>query len=396
MKKTFCVLFICILLFESCSSKKKKETNETDVLPLNIDLNQSWNKKVEDFFNYDSFIYLEQTDKSLISHISKIEIHKGRIYILDSNQACLVVFNSQGSFLYSIRTKGAGPKEYLYLNDFYIENDGLFLYDGIQGKLLHYDLQANFIAKYDVPVGCNFTRLKNGNWLFYLGNGASKKGKSKMLLNNLLICNKQFEIIDEYLPINQYMTGRRYAMNIQNIFSTYGEKLYILPLLSYYIYSYDEEKQQIIPQYKIIFKGQEDKFIDGNTSEENVQRYMSLLKKREIATHLNSFYKVENILIFSFSCSLNGTTMCLFNEKSKKAELCLFNKDANGIAFIPVEYKTDKKDSKILSIIKQGDFFKYKKNNPRNSLIKEIDEVIGSQEDSNPVLIFYTLKKTFN
>jgi len=85
--------------------------------------------------------------------------------------------------------------------------------------------------------------------------------------------------------------------------------------------------------------------------------------------------------------------LCLFNESEQKATVCDPTFDANGLFFNPINYFSNKKDEKIISIIEGAKFEICKKSDKNdNPVINDIYNSIDDLSDSNPILVFYTLK----
>jgi len=87
--------------------------------------------------------------------------------------------------------------------------------------------------------------------------------------------------------------------------------------------------------------------------------------------------------------------MAVYDEMSKRTELCKYQLDSNGLIFNPVNYFTDQSHDKVLSLIDGYNFIMSRNINRGNSpLIKEIDEKNCHIDDPNPILVFYTLKNS--
>ena len=173
MKKPLILIIIAISLF-SCSQRSTVSSF--------IDLNRSNSVSVFDIFESVDLVLLETTDQSLIKNIRQVIYFNDRYYVLDSDQAILFCFDSNGKYLFKVAQFGQGPEEYLRLEHFNIDphNNQLLLLEPY-GNLLAFDLDGQFLSKTRLPkevpayndvyvTGENrlvFTSLSYNELLFY-------------------------------------------------------------------------------------------------------------------------------------------------------------------------------------------------------------------------------------
>ena len=389
MKKALIISLVFLLY--GCINKNKDITIIHNSCLIQINLN-SKKEKYENYFQYDSYIALETTDTSLIQQIDRLEFFNDTIFILDSRQASLFIFDRMGQFISKINNRGPSPREYISANDFFIsESNRIYIYDGMQGALLLYDFQGSYIDKIKVEKGYTFTKLPDNNWLFYLGNGLAKAGEN--MFNNVLIYNENFELISEILPFNKYMQGLRHTSgSVKSAISIYNDTTYILPLLSNIIFSYCIEPSRMQSVYTIFFIDKQNEIVDIKMSPHEIENNIKKINEGIIPSRINNFYKIRNMVFFSFSYE-KTRWLCLYKELEQKSILCEATFDENGLFFYPTNYFSNKKDEKIVSIL-DGDKFYICKNldNKNNPIIQDINNSINGVEDANPILVFYTLK----
>lgn len=138
------------------------ELKKGNALRLNINCNEI-NNEPYDYIDSIKLIKLQATEESIIGDISKAIITKNRIFIFDyfKSQAILV-FNTEGDFLYKIHKTGDGPGEYKSLNMGCIDGNSIFINDPISWKFIEYDLDGNFLSEKildPTPIGF----IVNGN-----------------------------------------------------------------------------------------------------------------------------------------------------------------------------------------------------------------------------------------
>ena len=389
MKKIL-IITLAFILF-GCNNDNASIAFEDSYCLIEVDVN-SKKEKYDRYFQYDSFIALETVDASLIQQIDKVEFYNDTIFILDSRQATLFLFDNTGKFISKISNVGRSGKEYLSLSDFVIDGPNrVYVYDGMQGEVILYDFQGSYIDRIRIEKGYAFTKLSDDNWLFYLGNGSAAEGEH--LFYNILIYNKHFELIDKMLPFNEYMQGLRHTFgSVKSVISNHNDTIYLLPLLSNYIYSYSKINSCLQYSYHIVFLNRQNEVVNQKMNPNEIKENLKKMNEGIIPSRVNNFYKIGNNIFFSFLYE-NRRWLCFYNKSDRIATLCDFTFDENGLFFNPVNYFSNKKNDKIVSII-DGDKFLICKNldTKNNPIIYEINESINNMDDANPILVFYTLK----
>lgn len=172
MKNILSILFmICIFLFAiSCSKPKYTDSAvlwEQEKLPK--EENPSW---TELFSKSYKLIPLETNDDCLIGQIDKIKKFKNHYYIASSNNS-LFHFDEKGKLVSSLTQKGAGPEEFIRIEDFDVyevggrteiwisDNQSLKVFDAFSGMFLY---KKNFPF-----VIYKFKRLDNSHILLVTG-----------------------------------------------------------------------------------------------------------------------------------------------------------------------------------------------------------------------------------
>lgn len=95
-----------------------------------------------------TYIPLSTNEESMFSSIQKIRVNNGRLF-LKVMPVDIMCFDGDGHFLFKLDMKGRGPREYQYIIDFDISDDGktLALLSGkksnyIQFQVLDSDIQT--------------------------------------------------------------------------------------------------------------------------------------------------------------------------------------------------------------------------------------------------------------
>lgn len=377
-------------------SKQKTANNSGEFIEIQIDMKSIVHRQTNDFFQYKSFIVLETTDESIIQSVDKIYMNDRNIFIMDTRRNCILRFTDKGQFINLIDRKGQGPEEYLKIEDMHIDHatNEIHVFDGLSGSVLRYDSIGTFIDKKNVQKGYSFIATNDGNRILYQGNGAADFSSDKKY-KNILIYDSDYKIINEAIPFNENMLGRRHTVaSAKSVFTCYNNKIFVNPLLSNDIYIYDDVSKNLILKYRINFKGYEGKTISEKQNREEVNDLLQEIRQGEVPSYVSNFYEMRNFLFFNFIHKMGkGRLMCIFNKESGEVNLCDFIFDENGLFFNPTVYFSNKKEKLVLSILNEGDFEICKKNDESNKrLIEDITKSTGNTGDSNPILVFYKMK----
>jgi hypothetical protein len=109
MRLLFFCLFACFLF--NCGHP---------TVPRNIDVTRISKSDLQKVRSFDptqlidscTYIPLETSDRILIGRVKQLKITDKYIFLVNSENDSLYVFNRQGKFLNTIGTRGRGPREY--------------------------------------------------------------------------------------------------------------------------------------------------------------------------------------------------------------------------------------------------------------------------------------------
>ena len=141
------IYILLIVLVTSCN-----KTIDIKDKTLYSDLDHAPSIPTEKLFSKIEIISLETNEQSLIQKISKVIEYNSRLYILDSRQKAILIFDKAGKFISKIHTVGRAPSEYSLLYDIAINtySETLEALDPM-GKIITYDLKGNYISSIHLP-----------------------------------------------------------------------------------------------------------------------------------------------------------------------------------------------------------------------------------------------------
>lgn len=371
----FILLFI-MYNFLSCTDK----TTHQQIIHINLEEDQTFH--IYDIFSKIEIVPLETNKHSLIQSISKVIEHDSCLYILDSRQKSLFIFNQKGSFINKINTIGRAPNEYYLLDDFIINkySNTLECLDPM-GKILTYNLQGDYLSTIYLPhppMAYHYLlALNKDSILLYTNptphNDPTFRIYSRQKDSIVTQFAKQKRIINGgcLSPIEVYKDTIYFTQALHNDIQ-YISKDTLLPAYewNYGKYTYDIGKM---------------KLPDLTTSEAQIQFYNNTMYSEKIPYILGFNY--QNDKYFFSSLFMKEKIINNFYDKKTKKKI-VFSKNQEGIGIYP--YYMD--NEKIIGITYEtlvpiSSFQKAKEVNIINQGI-----ISTLTEDSNPVLIKYIFK----
>ena len=298
------VLLLCIL-FIACSQLKQDDR----ITKISITKNKEIGERA---FVY-KFIPLETNNDCLFRGIGTIQIVDDKIYIIDSKDEKLLVFDISGKFITQVGKRGSGPGEYVSPCSFHVDivRRVLTIGDNNGLKLLHYNLDTyKYLFSQKTPFFSECAWLPDGNiaWIFPLGykNETNKETYYiKITDSNLKEINLLYASF--YSPEYLAICGRD--------FYTLNDMCYVNMAFSPIIYKVESDK--LTPIYKIDLGSQ--KFASLDWLQQNAaEDYTSaLIASDYITTHnvketndwISVFYYMKRgILFISFYNKKNATS----------------------------------------------------------------------------------------
>lgn len=224
------MLIFAISVLISCSQKKaewKGTIEEVDgVTIVKNPKEPSFGGEVLSLEQELSIGEAEGREEYMFSRVSDVEADEtGRIYVLDSKEANVKVFDRNGDYIRTIGRKGQGPGELQTPNDIYIDTKGrLYISDVWNDRLSVFNIQGDFLGSSDFEeysVG-KIVGVNNQDEIILIMNKTSKEsGKDFMVFDYLVnVYSPQFtfkeSLYSTTIPIMQHLTkqGSRLALSV--------------------------------------------------------------------------------------------------------------------------------------------------------------------------------------
>ena len=233
MTKLIIILFIA---FSACT-KPGFQGAENDIIHIRNNNDLIMKNNIE-----YKFIPLETTENCLLSGIRNIQIHNGKIFILDNKLSKVMVFDITGKFITQIGTLGEGPDEYNQICSFWIDQktQTITLADRGGAKLLYYklnDFSLILTKKSDHFEECAL--LANGNiaWVKSSGYDTDQRNTFYIKITDSLLNEKKYLVPADFAIEGNISSG--------NIFYEFNKELFLnLPFMGvvYHITSESAER----------------------------------------------------------------------------------------------------------------------------------------------------------
>lgn len=273
--KKYVVLIVYLVFFLCCVNNKGKDKNELIghggivSIELNDKLYQSSGEHLlSEAVKSIDIVLPEITDSSLLGDIQNIIVDDNNIFIIDYRSG-ICRFNREGVFLNSVGKKGHGPGEYSFIRNIQLdsENQFVYLYDSVEGKILKYNYDGTFVTNVcrglnDILSGLNSKIALVDNSFFLIDRLPVLYERDTYW--TLALLGDDFEIKHKY--INPDFIGKEMLIT-ENKGVPIGWKNYWTegdPLMSFYnddlmmsyykgdtIYEFDKEKEQFLPKYSL-------------------------------------------------------------------------------------------------------------------------------------------------
>jgi hypothetical protein len=373
MKKTllFVVLTIISILLPNCNNDRTKSNG--NLLTIKVSDNNMRGKiKFSEVIKDYQFIPFETTNESIIGQIDKIMFHNNQYFVLDNLKTMsILVFASDGKFLWKLSKMGHGPGEYIELVDFNFDPLTQSLVVLSMKDLIFYDSKTGFYIKtiklpargwkFDFPDENHISIVDagNGDNLFITdSNGTRETSYFKFVKETKLLLNQPF-----------LRNGKSELLYINN--------------LDYTIYKISGN--QIIPHLRIDFH--KDMYTPDN---------LGLLKENK--SNANNFYRIRNYFESKnkilAQCQYKRISYWLISDtKSQKTFMVNYYDIENDITytkFLPRIVSNDSDDN-FISFIEANNLINGMANNiDPDSKIKRI--VDNLKPTDNPILVLFKLQ----
>lgn len=406
MRYTIYLMIVLILFCCKNSNKNHLLDNDIsieDVYKMNVnDLDQRSTMSIDSLLNSVSYVALETNENSIIGHIDEIVVSNEYIFVLDIFQTeSIFIFNRTGKFIRKIHKIGKGPGEYNQPADISIRetNQEILLLNEYPQKIIRYNFQGKFLGEVALPIRfSSLSTMKNGD----------------IILINEPNCRKYGNPIDHPNDI----FSRLFLITTKGIENTFGgpiNSIYEENTISHT--NFGLMKNNNITYYPLFtdtiyqIKGMKPypyQIVDFGSHSINKQKVAGLSTDEffEICAQNNFNYiagqhaqTTDFISFFIYASAQDKSYYTIFNKINKKY-IIFRNSESNPLnpcSILPYSAINESFIS-LPSIAKLNEIKKNIKHASKNISKKDLQFTPSQElldridENSNPVLAFYTLR----
>ncbi|MDH6312232.1 thioredoxin-related protein [Parabacteroides sp. PFB2-10] len=385
------LFFIAILLFaQSCANHPTVISEDVEALSFG-EITKDKKMPSADIISEIRYIPLETTDNAMLMDIQDIRIDSGLFFILDS-QPGLFVFDSLGVFKNTIGRKGNGPGEYIHIYSFYIDrnNKQVGVMDNYKRKTLKYDYEGNYLGEISYAEAMLFpftTEMTSDNILlchYPIPSGYMDSPYEYQLLKEN---DEQYEIVEDI--VNYRIKNPTGLMSGSNKTISYSkERMLFAPHFSTMIYAV--KGQKIVPEYQVATSKEVggDLFFKSNEEKD----YFDLSKEmanQNLFTGINKIIETDQYLLLLTEHQYT----CIWDKELKKG--IRFDGTVNNLNYheLLMASSFHATDNHYVIGYSTPPYFLDKKEDIEKNTDNNLKKLIADlTEDSNPVILIYTLK----
>jgi hypothetical protein len=334
------IIILLIATFLSC-----KEAAEQSIEVISVKLNEAQSIDL----SQGRMIELETTDSSLLYDIARIAFLKEKLFILTRNK--VVVFDSNGKYLFNLSGVGQAPHEYTALANLFVKDEQVYLFDSMAKKILCFDANGNFISSANIPPDnpyplSDIYPLKDGK---YVGKNMFQGDHVSTPIGSIL--DERYNTVD-VIEGKNVVTG----MTVYDNFFQYQDEVLYWEALCDTIFSIPDAKK-MSPEYYVDFgeyaipqaerRGKEVyDLIDYTNKPENINKTATFIR-----------YVNEDDRYLRFMFAFRNKTPFVFYDKQQKTARVYFFEDKNN-AFVPVLFAYYYNHAVYLSVMSETDMEK--------------------------------------
>ena len=372
MKKLICVIIgtaAFLLLFAACTGSPMEYKEK--IIAVDVNRQDSY----EYFFAKDyKSITLETPDEGLIGEIKKIQLTDSCIYVFDWGQKTVFVFDSKGYFVRKYSHVGQGEGEYVYLSDFEIYNNHLYLLSRTNRCIYKYTLDDRFVDVIKVNDWYDAFHILNENCMLLYSN-RSNNTKYNVVKYNY----KTGIVLGKYLPFKR---NDSYALHYYPFYETNDGRILLIQPYDYSVYTLKREELKKICEFSFNTK---DKIPKDAYDIPLDQLHTSILWGKSVVKSIEWMAQKDSIIYATYVLDYKMNFMRANLNTGVVYNIVLEDSDEYPYAFIePISWWR----GKAVSICDAGTILFFSKGNFPSD--KNPDGLL--HEDDNPVIFIRELK----
>ena len=195
------------------------------------------------------YVALQQPEDAYLTPVWVI-VENDRIYSLDLYQR-IFVHDINGLFLNILDRRGRGPGEYNSLSDFYVDDEYLYVLDGLMQKIFVYDnVSLQFIRDIRIPFRADdFVVLDDGGFLFAKFPRQNFNEQDENKRYRVIVTDSDLNVREKFFP---YGADDYDALIIQSL-STDGDRICFSSFNEDAFYVFDRNEGRLLDGVRLSF-----------------------------------------------------------------------------------------------------------------------------------------------
>ena len=238
-----CIFLSLILFVTACATAPEEQCK---IIEINDEAEQT---NVTELIESIRYVVLQQPEDAYLTPVGVI-VENDRIYSLDLYQR-IFVHDINGLFLNILDRRGRGPGEYNSLSDFYVDDEYLYVLDGLMQKIFVYDnVSLQFIHDIHVPFrASDFVILDDGGFMFvkYPRQGINEQDEEKRY--RVIVTDSDMIVRERHFG---FEVDAYDAFAMQSIFVE-KDKVYYASINEDAYYTFDKRTGNLLEKVKLKF-----------------------------------------------------------------------------------------------------------------------------------------------
>ena len=344
-------------------------------------------------FEVAYYLPLETNDSCLLSRIEKITFENDLLFILDSKNKAITIFDHTGKFINRIQHVGNGPNEYFRIGDFDVKDSLIYILDDIKDKMHAFTFNGEWVATKDMAVKINVFHILPDNSYFLTTGGYQNEFIPSIKSYDYLLGYPDSLITRKGFLRNEARDKLSDQPNPWEIID-YMDTLLFLPRYGQSIYQLTPENK-IRERYRILF--------DKPVTEEALERADPGYLGRDISDQGYQFlgpqwFETPEYIRFSYpyprvSGQFGSVTSCYYSKK-RGTVLAYKSSLVDSALPFPLSPVTTYQDLFVAAVwpheIAKMIEYTPKKKTDDPAILRLLAQ---AKEDDNPILIFFKVKE---
>ena len=377
------IAFFLIILFQSCSKKNRALDSESMQCNQKIHVLSDINEltSLDSLISRITIVPLETNEDCLIKNIFAAKLNDDLLFI-NSDRRQLLVYDLNGKYIRDIGSRGQGPGELLEIRDFIFTNEGNIEILDFK-KIEIYSLEGEHLGtkKYDFmgkDIYCNPMNFCQSSHGYYVWGGTIGLTDNKLLKQSYMMHH-----VDPDMKIDGHYFSAHYGDGgTMDRFKHYQNYIIVIPSsIDYNIYQIDP-KGNISVRYCLDFG----KY--GVNSNKKID--LSSTPIENYITRISNYYETDRFIHLNFNYKNNMYSMFYSKAEQQSYIKSLAKPFETELRFYPI---IGTYNDQMIAII-EASWIKaeLERMSPEGIKKWELEQYHQLDEDSNPMLIFYTLK----